>query len=105
MTTITAKVADLNKELDAIYNNCYSAEGGKLCAKIRKQAAKMEVGFETVVQVQLLKKIKFGAIRMQNRMWYPVVNGEVHPYSHTFSTGAMADCQHIAGQMGIVVKA
>ncbi len=103
MKTKTAKTANLSEEARKVYNNCYTAEGEKEITKIRKLAAKMDISFEDALMAVLVKKIQYGAIKL-GRHWYPVVGGEVQPYSYTFSTGAMSDTVHIAGQRGVAVK-
>ena len=103
MKTITAKLADLTAAAESIYSNTYTTEGAKEAAKVRKLAAKMEVSFEEALQAMLVKQIKFGAIKL-NRFWYPVVDSEIQSSGHTFSTGALNDAAHYAGQQGITLK-
>lgn len=104
MKTIAAKTADLNTIIRSIYENVYTEEGAKEAARIRRLAKKQNTDFESVVRAETLKKIKFGAIRLGSNFWYPVVDGEIQPHGHTFSTGAMSDTVHIAGQQGIKVR-
>lgn len=103
MTTYTAKTADLTAAAESIYTNIHTAEGAAEAAKIRKLAAKMEVSFEDALQAVLVKKIKFGAIKL-GRSWYPVVNAEVQRNGYTFSSGALSNTVHIAGQHGVTLK-
>lgn len=102
MKTITAKTADIA----AIENSIdpYTAEGAAYNTKIRKLAAKMGVSNGEAHVAMVAKQIKFGAIRMDSRFWYPVVDGEIIANGHTFSTGAMSETVHMAGQRGVAVK-
>jgi hypothetical protein len=101
MTTITAKIADLTTAAESIYANIHTAAGEAEAKKIRKLAAKMEVGFETALMTVLVKKIGYGAIKMDG-WWFPVVAGEVIANRYQFSTAAMSHTASAA--VGITVK-
>lgn len=103
MKTITAKIADSNAAAQSLYANAHTNEAMDEAAKIRKLAAKMGCGFEDALQAILVKKIKFGAIKINN-CWYPVVNGEIENNGHTFSNGALNEAARYAGQHGISLK-
>jgi hypothetical protein len=103
MKTIIAKLADSNAAAQNLYKNAHTNEAMDEAAKIRKLAAKMECGFEDALQAMLVKKIKFGAIKV-NTFWFPVVDGVIETSGHTHTNGALNEAAHYARQRGITLK-